>query len=461
VVGSHVSHYRIISQIGAGGMGTVYLAEDTNLKRQVALKFLRSERIGSQDAAVRLLREARAASSRDHPHIATVYEIGTHSNEPFIAMAYYHGETLAARLSRGQMTSKEIAVVVEQIADGLRAAHEAGIVHRDLKPSNIMLTTAGHVKVLDFGIAKVDVGDTATQLTAAGETLGTAAYMSPEQAAGESVDARSDLWSLGVVTYEMLTGQQPFQGTSALGIIGAVMAGAPAPITTLRPDAATELQEIVKQSLVRDRGQRTITAAAVRELAARCHARLTSGKSPSAGSVRAWQRMRIAAAGILLAIAAGGAAWWAKHNREVRWARQEALPEIIRLAGADTFDEAYTLARRVQLFIPEDPLLAEQWRLISRNASVNSDPAGANISFRPYGRSGEPWARSHDHVVERRGALGRLPRKSFGHCERQNRIFWGQLGRRDCTAVSRRGKAHLSGRALYRWTEPAAFAAGS
>ena len=169
MIGTIVSHYRIISHIGAGGMGTVYLAEDTNLKRRVALKFLSPETASHPEAAARLLREARAASALDHPHIATVYEIGDHAGQPFIAMAHYEGETLAARLARGQMPSAEVARILAQVADALDAAHAAGIVHRDLKPSNLMLTTTGQVKVLDFGLAKIESGETATQLTACRE----------------------------------------------------------------------------------------------------------------------------------------------------------------------------------------------------------------------------------------------------------------------------------------------------
>ena len=232
MIGTIVSHYQIISHIGGGGMGTVYLAEDTNLKRRVALKFLSPGTVHHPDAAARLLREARAASALDHPHIATVYEIGDHAGQPFIAMAHYDGETLAARLARGQMAVAEVARLLAQVADALQAAHPAGIVHRDLKPSNLMLTTTGQLKVLDFGLAKIETGETATQLTAVGSTVGTAAYMSPEQAAGETVDARSDLWSLGVVTYEMLAGQPPFKGTSALAIIHAVLTATPARIRT-------------------------------------------------------------------------------------------------------------------------------------------------------------------------------------------------------------------------------------
>ena len=191
-------------------------------------------------------------------------------------MAHYEGETLAARLARGPLTMAEIARLVAQVADALDAAHAAGIVHRDLKPSNLMLTTTGQVKVLDFGLAKIETGETVTQLTRAGSTMGTAAYMSPEQAAGEAVDSRSDLWSLGVITYEMLAGRLPFQGTNTLAIIQAVLTATLAPIRTLRPDVAPELEEVVSRTLVQERKRRTITASDVRSLAAACHARLSS-----------------------------------------------------------------------------------------------------------------------------------------------------------------------------------------
>ena len=168
MVGTTVAHYRIISRIGAGGMGTVYLAEDTSLKRRVALKFLRAETAGSSEGAARLLREARAASALDHPHIATIYQVGDHAGQPFIAMAHYDGETLEAHLARGQMAMVEVARIVAEMADALAAAHAAGIVHRDLKPSNVMLTGTGSVKVLDFGIAKVETAETVTKLTGEG-----------------------------------------------------------------------------------------------------------------------------------------------------------------------------------------------------------------------------------------------------------------------------------------------------
>ncbi len=392
MIGTTVSHYRVLSHIGAGGMGTVYLAEDTNLKRRVALKFLSPETASHPDAAARLLREARAASALDHPHIATVYEIGDLAGHPFIAMAHYEGETLAARLARGPLPMAEVARLVAQVADALAAAHAAGIVHRDLKPSNLMLTTAGQVKVLDFGLAKIEIDETATRLTRAGSTVGTAGYMSPEQAAGDVADARSDLWSLGIVAYELLAGRPPFPGTNALAIIQAVLTAPIVPIRTVRADVAPELEELVSRTLVRDRDRRTITASNARDLASACHTRLaSSGQQPAIVRPRTSRRTKVATAVVALIVAASGIGWWAQRNAKVRWARQQALPEIIRLADADAYDEAYQLARQAQPYIADDPLLAEQLRGISRRANIDSDPAGADVFYRPYGRRAEPW----------------------------------------------------------------------
>jgi serine/threonine protein kinase len=357
MIGTTVSHYRIIEHIGAGGMGTVYLAEDMNLKRHVALKFLPPEKTDAE-AVARLIREARAASALDHPHIATVYEIGEHASLPFIAMAHYDGETVAQRLGCGPLPNADVARIVRQVADALGAAHALGIVHRDLKPSNLMLTSAGQVKVLDFGIARVETLETATQLTRAGETVGTAAYMSPEQAAGEEVDTRSDLWSLGIVAYQALTGRLPFQGTNALAIINAVLTATPAPVRSARPDVAPELEAIISRTLVRDRDRRTITAAAIRDIAAACEARLLTGEQSPVTRPRPSRRTWIAAAAATLVIVAGGMAWWAQGNAKLRWARQVALPEIRRLAGEDRVYDAYRLAEQVQPYLSDDPILS-------------------------------------------------------------------------------------------------------
>ena len=198
-------------------------------------------------------------------------------------MAYYPGETLAERLKRGPLPIVDTARIVAEVADALSAAHAAGIVHRDLKPSNLMLTASGQAKVLDFGIATFSSTDAETmaRLTGPGSTVGTAAYMSPEQAAGEDVDWRSDLWSLGIVTREMLTGRPVFAGANVFAVMHAVLNTTPGPIRGARPDVASELEEITVRTMVRDRVTRTITAADVRDLAASCLARLSSGVAPT------------------------------------------------------------------------------------------------------------------------------------------------------------------------------------
>ncbi len=205
--GATVSHYRVLSALGVGGMGAVYLAEDLKLKRKVALKFLK--KTGDAHGVSRLLREAETASALDHPNIATIYEIGEWNGQPFIAMAYVPGETLLQRLRRGPMTIDEIAGVGAQIASGLAAAHDVGIVHRDLKPANVMLTPTGQVKILDFGLAR-NVSpdfDTMTRITTEQTTVGTLAYMAPEQLSSADVDQRADIWAFGIVLYEMLAGR--------------------------------------------------------------------------------------------------------------------------------------------------------------------------------------------------------------------------------------------------------------
>ena len=337
-----------------------------------------------------------------------MYEIGNHAGQPFIAMAHYEGETLAGRLARGRMAISEVARILAQVADALDAAHTAGIVHRDLKPSNLMLTTTGQLKVLDFGLAKIETGDTATQLTGAGSAVGTAAYMSPEQAAGEPVDARSDLWSLGVVAYEMLAGQPPFKGTSALAIIHAVLTATPARIRDVRADVPPELDEALEGMLVRERAGRTMTAGEVRDLAAACHARLSSGQSAAVARPRVPRRRWIVAAVLAFAVAVGGVAWRMERNAKIRWAQHQALPEIIKLAGADQFDEAYRLAQQAQPYIADDPLLAEQLRAISRRAIVVTDPPGAEVFYRPYGRRREPWRRLGTSPIDTRIPRGVL-----------------------------------------------------
>ncbi|MEJ2719636.1 MAG: protein kinase [bacterium] len=250
MIGKTVSHYKIISKLGEGGMGVVYKAEDARLGRHVALKFLPAS-LGTQHAAKkRFINEARAASSLEHPNICAVYDIGeTDDGQMFIAMPHYDGETLQEKITRGPLEIGEAIDVVRQLASGLAKAHEQGIVHRDIKPGNIFITQDGHVKILDFGLAKLA---TETRLTKIGMTLGTIAYMSPEQASGGDVDARSDIFSLGAVFYEMLTGTPPFKGDHEAAIIYGILHIDPAPLEERRSDVPERLHGVLARALAKN-----------------------------------------------------------------------------------------------------------------------------------------------------------------------------------------------------------------
>lgn len=261
-----VSHYRIIKKLGEGGMGEVYLAEDTRLGRQIALKLLPASYQYDPERRTRFLAEARAASALRSPNIAAIYDIGEHDGAMFIAMEYVDGEVLSQRIARGTMPTAEVIDITVQIADTLDEAHVLGIVHRDIKSSNLMITERGLVKMLDFGLAKVirpaessDTGDPTVALggqTAFGIVMGTVSYMSPEQALGHQIDQRSDIFSLGVVIYEMLTGRLPFEGATATEIIDNVIHKEPIAIARFNYDVPPELERIVRKCMEKDRGRR-------------------------------------------------------------------------------------------------------------------------------------------------------------------------------------------------------------
>ena len=254
MIGETVSHYRITKQLGMGGMGIVYEAVDTNLDRTVALKFLPLEYTRDPEAKARFIHEAKAASSLDHPNVCTVHEIGeAEDGQMFLVMACYQGEALKDRIARGPLPLDEAMRITQQVAEGLAVAHVGGIVHRDIKPANIFITDSGLVKILDFGVVKLS-GQ--TQLTRAGTTLGTTSYLSPEQARGDTTDHRSDLWCLGVVLYEMISGSVPFQGEYAQAVIYGVLNDEPKPVTGLRTGVPLELERIIGKCLAKDAGQR-------------------------------------------------------------------------------------------------------------------------------------------------------------------------------------------------------------
>ena len=388
------SKYKIVEVAGRGGMGIVYKAEDTKLKRSVALKFLPPELMLEEEAKERFVLEAQTAAALSHPNICTIHEIDEEEGKSFIAMEYVEGQSLRAKIERGPLEEQEALDIAIQIAEGLNEAHKKGIIHRDIKSANVMVTEKGQAKIMDFGLAKVTGG---TLLTREGTTLGTVAYMSPEQARGEVVDHRSDIWSLGVVMYEMLSGQLPFTGDREASILYSVVHEEPKPLKAIKPDIPVEPQQIINNALKKKLESRySSTSEMLKDL--KKYQDVLRAEELGAFNLRTFLRrirrpqVAIPAICAVLVIALASV-WFFNRQAKIRWAREEVLPEIERLLEGNlrNFAEPYRLAEMAEKYIPNDPKLTELFSKCSLNINVKTEPPGASIYIKEYKTPDSEW----------------------------------------------------------------------
>ena len=407
--GRMIGAYRVVSKLGAGGMGEVWLAEDSRLKRKIALKLLPAHFTADAERVRRFEREARAASALNHPNILTIHEIGEVDGVHFIATEFVEGQTLRQRLQAAPLKVSEALDIAAQIASALAAAHAAGIVHRDIKPENVMLRPDGYVKVLDFGLARITQREatndshapTQSVQTDPGLIMGTVGYMSPEQVRGEELDGRTDIFSLGVVLYEMLAGNRPFKGATTADAIAALLEREPAPLSANLPEVPAELQQIVSRALAKDRSRRYQQCGdlfnelkSLREELSFEERLRSKGRQRVSGSrsfrksfdlrsaIRQMPRRHVALA-VAAIVLIGIAGWFAWRNINQRWAMNQ-MPALEKLAADQKYFEAYELAERIKKYLPNDARLAKLMPSISDNISVTTEPAGARVYLKRF-----------------------------------------------------------------------------
>jgi eukaryotic-like serine/threonine-protein kinase len=401
VPGTKLGPYEIQSLLGVGGMGEVYRARDVRLQRTVAIKILPSHLSSNPDLHARFEQEAKSISGLRHSNICVLYDVGSQDGVDYMVMEYIAGPTLDKLIpAEGLVTNVALKYAV-QIAEALSSAHAAGIVHRDLKPANIMVDETGVVKVLDFGLAKLDSSafatyvEAATMATTPGIILGTVAYMSPEQAEAKPVDARSDIFSFGSVLYEMLTGRRAFEGQSGISILSVVMRDDPKPLNELKRDIPPELRQIVTRCLKKRPADRYVNGFELALELRKCRDLLfpESGATLSPARIaRQIKRPQVLLPLLLVIVALGVAAFWmVQRYREAGWAREVAVPQIAQLADQGKFGEAFALAVRAERSISRDPALAKLWPVISYPLSVETTPPGAEVYRKDYVEADAFW----------------------------------------------------------------------
>jgi len=403
--GDYLGHYKIVGEIGRGGMGIVYQAEDTKLRRPVALKFLPDHVDPTLQAQDRFVNEARAASTLNHPNLCTIHEISTHESRSFIAMAYYEGETLKERIKQGPIPIQQAINYAHQLADGLSSAHKRGIVHRDIKPANIIITKDGRVIILDFGLAKM--AEQTQQLSMKGVAVGTVAYMSPEQTRGDKVSTQTDVWSLGVVFYEMITGHRPFAGATNTVIIESIRNDTPALLSSPSADAFPSLPSLVASMLEKKAEDRPTSAEIFRNLS-------TLTAPPDISTTKKNSRPAAIIIGLVAAFIVLSLTYirpLVKQNQVTE--ALALLPEIQRLAQSGNFPEAYTLAEEANKHLTDDSRLSSMWPLIADKLTIITEPAGAQVTAQRYDADAEGQSSAPEFLGETPISDLQMPRGAY------------------------------------------------
>ena len=389
--GQKLGRYTVIEPIGSGGMGAVYRARDEKLERFVAIKILSPGLVTGDEARRRFRKEALALAKLSHPHIAAVYDVGEQEGVDYLVMECVAGQTLSATLKSGPLTVERATSIILEIAGALEEAHEQGVIHRDLKPANVMITPKGHAKVLDFGIAKLlaPLAPDATVSMETGFLIGTPLYMSPEQAQGNPVDGRTDLWSLGVIYFQLLTGRTPFEGENNIALLHAIISEPPTTLRSLRAEAPTLANQIIGRSLQKDVDSRYQSAS---EMMREGSALLAQISSSSHGVIAKRQSRTIAVAAIgavLLTIVA--AVWFFHRSSKRQWAREEAVPMIASLVAEGKPLAAFGLLEKAQTYLPGDPRIKQLADENTLAASITSSPSGATVAIQDYSSTDGPW----------------------------------------------------------------------